>query len=461
MVTRSATGRADSLALSVHGAAGVVDLVVPSGASCADVAREYAAQTRLAVVPQLLTKLGATLDPDAALVDAGVGPGAILVAVGEHPPTSVRGSRQDRAARPIAPEPGRLSLLWFSVAAAVALLAGWFAARLDDTDLRTTAIGTLAAAAALAVLPVGRFASHRVVVAPTFAFAAAYAAAWDPAPERLPTVLGVAALTAAVTAAVARTLDRQAEEALRIWMVTGVSCFVVTTGGALAGASPQGVWTILLVLAMLAARFVPGLAVDVPDQYLIDIERLAVTAWSARDRPVGRRGRIVVPRPAVAAVADRGTRTIVAASAAIAAVASVSAPLALATATLPIDRIGARCVVGFVGASLLLAARSYRNATARNLLRLGGLGCWVSLAVVLLGLLGGTAWGFVIGGAIACAALLVVVAVAVGRGWRSAWWSRRAEIAEGISGAFALGAVVAAVGLFRRLWELTGQGLTP
>jgi hypothetical protein len=262
-----------------------------------------------------------------------------------------------------------------------------------------------------------------------------------------------------VAAGVARALDRRAEEALRIWMVTGVACFVVTVGAALAGASPQVVWTILLVLAMLAARFVPTLVVDVPDQFLIDIDRLAVSAWSARDRPTSRRGRIVVPRPAVAAVAERGTHTIVAASAAIAAVAGASAPLVLATATQPIDRVGARCLVGFVGAALLLAARSYRNAAARNLLRIAGLICWASLAVVLVEVLGSTGLGLVIGGSIALAALLIVVAVAVGRGWRSAWWSRRAEIAEGVSGAFALGAVVVAVGLFRRLWELTGQGL--
>ncbi|MDQ4055282.1 MAG: hypothetical protein M3237_21660, partial [Actinomycetota bacterium] len=155
------------------------------------------------------------------------------------------------------------------------------------------------------------------------------------------------------------------------------------------------------------------------------------------------------------------THTIVAASAAIAAVTAVSAPLVLVTASLPIDRIGARCLVGFAGAALLLAARSYRNTAARGLLRVAGLVCWVSVAVVLIGLLDSTAMGLVIGGAIGVAALLVVVAVAVGRGWRSAWWSRRAEVAEGLTGAFALGAVVVAVGLFRRLWELTGQGLAP
>ena len=185
---------------------------------------------------------------------------------------------------------------------------------------------------------------------------------------------------------------------------------------------------------MLAVRFVPGLAVDVPDQFLIDIERLAVTAWSARDRPAGRRGRIVVPRPAVAAVAERGTRTIVAASAAIAAVAGLSAPLLLATPTCRSTGSARAAWSASSGAALLLAARSYRNTRPRAPCSgSAGLVCWVSVAVVLFGLLDDTGLGLVVGGAIGLAALLVVVAVAVGRGWRSAWWSRRAEVAEGIS----------------------------
>jgi hypothetical protein len=57
--------------------------------------------------------------------------------------------------------------------------------------------------------------------------------------------------------------------------------------------------------------------------------------------------------------------------------------------------------------------------------------------------------------ALALAAVLVVVAVATGRGWRSAWWSRRAEIAEGLAGSGAIAAVFVAIGLFRGLWELT------
>ncbi len=162
-------------------------------------------------------------------------------------------------------------------------------------------------------------------------------------------------------------------------MVTGLC--------ALGGAPPRLTWSLLLVIAMLAARFVPGVAIDVPDQYLIDLERLAVTAWSARERAGGKRGRSVVPSSAVSAVATRGTRIVTAASTAVLVVAVLAAPLLLATATLPVDRIGARCLVGFAGAALLLAARSYRHRAARSLLRTAGLGCWAALLVVLLRLL--------------------------------------------------------------------------
>jgi hypothetical protein len=73
---------------------------------------------------------------------------------------------------------------------------------------------------------------------------------------------------------------------------------------------------------------------------------------------------------------------------------------------------------------------------------------------VLLGVVD-SGQGFALGVAgILLAVLLVVVAVATGRGWRSAWWSRRAEVAEGLAGAGAIAALVVASGLFRALWEI-------
>ena len=212
-----------------------------------------------------------------------------------------------------------------------------------------------------------------MLAAPAFAGAAAFAIVWDPDPPSSPTIVGVAALAAAVAAAVARALARTRGGAAGLdRRRDGV--FVVTGGAALAGRTPAVVWSVLLLVAMLAARFVPMLAVDVPDQFLIDLERLAVTAWSARERPKGRRGRTVVPgarSPMVAAGYPDGDRRLRRRRR-----CRRRRSAAARRGTLPMDRIGARCLVFFAGAALLLAARSYRHVAARALLRTAGLVCW-------------------------------------------------------------------------------------
>ena len=323
------TGTADIVALSVHGPAGVLDLVVPTAASAADVAVEYARQSGLGVSPALFSRLGRPLPPDVTLADAGIASGAVLVAATQSAPPQARARRRADVGPAVSSSgPGALSALWFCTAAAAAILAGWFAAHEEESDLRTVTIGLLIGAALLGCVPVGRFAAHRVLAAPAFAGAAAFAIAWDPEPAMLPTIIGVAGLAAAVAAAVGRALDEYSEEALRVWMVVGTAVFLFTGGAALADVQPQVVWALLLLVAMLAARFVPMLAVEVPDQFLIDLERLAVTAWSARERPKGRRGRTLVPRRAVAMVAARGTRMVTAASAAVLAVVAVVGPAA-------------------------------------------------------------------------------------------------------------------------------------
>jgi hypothetical protein len=371
--------------------------------------------------------------------------GAIRRQVGDH--TAAPGGTAS---------PGPFSAVWFAVAVVVAALAGWFASRAggpESVEGRVT-VALLGLSAVVGVLPVGRLSGHRLVAAPAFAAAAAWAVVWSPEPERLPMVVGLTALVAAVAAAVGRALDVQGDEALRVWIVVGAGLFAVTAAGALLHAGPEVVWGVLLLMATLAARFVPAVAIDVPDQLLVDFERLAVTAWSARDRPHGRRGRMVVPPAAVAHVAARGARILTAAAAGVWVVTAVSAPMLLATATLPVDRLGARVMVGLCGAALLLVARSYRHPAARTMLRAAGLTCWAALVVVLLRL-SDTAQSVSLGiVGVLLALLLVAVAVATGRGWRSAWWSRRAEVAEGLAGAGAIAALVVASGLFRALWEI-------
>ena len=451
-----ATGRGpsayDSIAVSVHGPAGALDLAVPPAAAAADVAREYAELSGLGTIPLLFTRLGTPLLADVSLADAGVDAGDVLVATTSvHRPAPP--PRRALVARSSAP-PGPVAVLWFGLASSLAVLAGWFATRVPSSSLRTTTVAVLVAAAAVGVVPLGRYAAHRALAAPAFGAAAALVLVWDSHPERLPVALGIAALAGAVTAALARALALHVEEGLRVWMVAGGTVFVVSGLGALLGLPSAVTWSALLVGAMLAARFVPAFAVDVPDQLLIDLERLAVTAWSARDRPKGRRGRVVASPQAVAEVAHRGARLVTAAALAVAVVAVVSAALLLDTVTLDLDRTGARSLVFFAGAALLLAGRSYRHTGARALLRTGGLGCWALLFHALLGQSSATFPVLLGAGSITLAVLLVVVAVATGRGWRSVWWARRAEVAEGLAGAAAIASVLVATGLFRMIWQL-------
>lgn len=444
----------DTMALSIHGPTGILDLVVPDGATGVDVAREYARLAGLEVLPHLYSPLGEALPAQRPLSSAGVEAGDVVVATTgareeRRTPTPQVGRGAERV------QPGRLSALWFTLAGALGLLAGWWAGQTGPGPESSAVAAVLAGTALLAAAPVGQLSGQRAVTAPAFGAGAALVVAWSPGAERLPMVLGTAALGAAVTAAVARSWRDEQDEALRVWMVAGGAVFVLAGTAAVLGLRPAVVWSLLLLGAMLAARFVPSLAVDVPDQVLLDLDRLAVTAWSARDTRRGRRSSMVVTADSVSGLVDRGSRLVTAASAAVALAAVVGAPMLLATATLELDRIGAWAQVFLAGGALLLAARSYRHRAAQGLLRVAGLACWVALSAVGLSLLGDRV--LLVGGVVValvgggCAA----VAVATGRGWRSLWWSRRAEQGEAFSGALALAAVLVATGLFRFLWELT------
>ncbi|MGZ5400570.1 MAG: hypothetical protein ACXWDM_11205 [Nocardioides sp.] len=445
-------GGLDTIAVSIHGPAGVLDLAVPPGAAAADLAREYAEQSGLGSIPLIYSRCGQPLRPDLPLDEAGVGPGDVLVAMTSvHRPAA---AALVEHARPPARRLGPLSATWFWVTGVLALLAGWFGSLVDSSQVQQLTIGLLLLSVVVGVLPVGRFAGHRVLVAPAFAAAAAYAVLFDPDPERLPLILGMVALAAAVAAAVGRALAEAPDEGLKVWMVAGGALFVVAGAAALLDFSPAVVWSVVLVIAVLAARFVPVYAVDVPDQYLIDLDRLAVTAWSAREQRPGGRGRIVVPSETVTEVAASAARTMTAAAGAIAVAAIVSSTLLLTRVEPAVDLLGVRCLVFFAGASMLLTARSHRHSGPRVLLRVAGLSAWALLVASGLVTMSEPRRAVFLGLAIALGLVLILIAVATGRGWRSVWWSRRAEVAEGFCAAAALAALVVSTGLFRTLWEV-------
>jgi len=446
----SGTGTTDTVAITVHGVAGAVDLAVPLGAGIADVAREYAAQCGLPRPPAILTRTGQQLPPDASLDSVRVQSGTVLVA-------AYSGHAQVEQARAAgaAPASGATASggwLRFTIAAVVAGLSALLGAGASDGTRTATAI-VLGAAALLGVLPVGRFLTGRAATAPAFAGAAAYVLAWEPGTDRYPLVVAVAALAAACGAGIARALTDGRTEVHDVWIASGLTVFAVAGGGVLLELEPRVGWAVLLALAVLASRFVPAFAIDVPDQLLIDLERLAVNAWSARDRTTGKRGRVIVPQAGVAELLARAAYLVNAACAAIVAVVVIAAPSLVFTATTDVDRQGALAVLSFAGGCLLLVARSYRHAPARILLRLAGGFCWLVLSVSVAAEASDRTLMYVAFLAVLLAGGVLVAAIATGRGWRSVWWARKAEVAETLCGAGAVASVVVASGLFRLLWE--------
>lgn len=442
-----------TIAVSIHGPAGVLDLVVPAGATSVDVAREYAKQADVPGIPLLQTALGERLNAAVPLGEAGIQPGDVLVATtGVHRPRRVTLLQAAKNA----PESPALAAMIAWVAALVAALAAWYAGRAGDDVVRTVTVGLLLACSLVGVLPLGRHARQRAAAAPAFAAAAAFAALYEPGVHLLPAILGAAGIAAAVVAGIGRAVSVGSDEVSTVWIVSGLTVFACCAVPAMLGWDARVAWTLLVFLSMMAARFAPSLAVDVPDDALLDLDRLAVTAWSARDtQRRSRRGRIVVAADAMERLVHRASRIVTGAAAAILVTVLVASPLLLHAATIDLDRIGARCLVFFAGCSLLLAARSYRHAAARVLLRLAGLGALVALAAHLVSGPGAGHVDTFFYVTVALGVIALAAAVATGRGWRSVWWSRRAEVAESLCGSLAFASAVVAAGVFRRLWEMT------
>ncbi|GAB2979282.1 hypothetical protein [Nocardioides montaniterrae] len=434
-------------AVSVHGPRGVVDLTVPDAASFAEIASAYAASAALAAPPRLVLASGRELAPDATLASAGLASGVVLVAV--EPAVWAQTTAPTAEKLPFVPKRQSSGALTAALAA-LAVALGTAAA--IATDHRTTAAVAALVGAVVGIAPFGVRRLARVVTAPALGAAAGVALAWSPHAERLPTVVAAGTLAAAVTAGIGRSVTPDgspAHEPLKVWIAAGVGWFALASACALLGTPDSVPWSLGFLIAVLGARWVPAFAIDVPDQHLLDLERLAVTAWSARERPAGKRGRVVIGQEYVDGLARSGGRTVLASSVAILVAVLVSAPLLLTSSDQTVDRAGARVMVLAGGGALLLAARNYRHVVARRLLRLAGVTGMVLVAGAVLD--GLPVW--LVAASLVVATGLIVMAVALGRGWRSAWWSRQAEIAEALCGATAIAALFVATGLFRDLWD--------
>ncbi|MCW2866159.1 MAG: hypothetical protein JWR20_347, partial [Marmoricola sp.] len=226
----------------------------------------------------------------------------------------------------------------------------------------------------------------------------------------------------------------------------------------LTGAGSSGLWALLVAGGLVAVRLLPSIVVDVPDDTLLDLETLAITAWSAHDegRPATRR-RPVVRRRQVQTLARRSGTLLRTSTAGAGAVLVVGALLLLpATAeTSAWSRVGAEVMVGAAGVAVALVARSYRDWRLQVLLRAAAALLLAALALALLrdtGPVGGSALVVV---AVLAGAVVVGAAVALGRGWRSVWWARVADVLQGSGFAVGLAALPLASGLFDFVWRFT------
>lgn len=445
------------LRVSLQGPTGRHDLVVdpatPAGDLVVPVVTAVLGDTG-GETPAVLTRSGLVLDPDLPVADQGVRDGDLLVVA----PTRTRG-RSGRRGRRGAPGPvvdvdrGWVPTLAALVVAALALLALATA----DPDGRGTWCLALVLVCAAAVLLAGPGERGEVMrVGGVLVGAAALALQqWQPEPGADLLALTAGMLTCGVLAGLARSGGHGRDEPLVVLVALGVVGAVVFGTVLLRGGEVAVGWAVLAAGVLPLLRLLPSAVVVVPDDALLELDRLSVTAWSAREE--GRRPpRSRVLAGDVLATLRRGTRLHSSSAVAAASVAAASA-LALLLGPTPggLAVPGAFALVVLLAAGQALLSRTLRHRTAKLALLASAGVCAataVALAVRGLGAGGGVALALVLaaGGAAA-----VLVATAFGRGWRSVRWARFGDGLEGLCVALALPAALLAAGGWEWFRQLT------
>lgn len=215
----------------------------------------------------------------------------------------------------------------------------------------------------------------------------------------------------------------------RVWLAFTAGIGTLTLVVLAAGASMVAAAVLLLAIATLLARVVPDLVLDVGDDVLLDIDRLSVTSWSPREarRRLRRGWRID----------DGGVRSLVVAATVeqLATLIGLAVVVTGSSAVL-VGEVLARPVWSvrllLLGASgaLALTARAYRRRRDRLLLRWAAVAPLLTVTVPWLGALGGPGSVLLAMVVLALGLALAALSVAVGRGYRSLWAARLADVVE-------------------------------
>ena len=472
-----------TIRLSVVGDAGRVDLAVPRWADVGAVAAGFRDQTGSGPV-LLSTATGRALDPTTSVHAARLEHGDLLVAVdADAAPVSTaptgRGSRGRRAqpapstpAPPVVSPPtdraarsttgsvvARLAPAAVAVAGLLAATAGALAGGpAADAASGALALVVLAVAGIVGLrVPAGAHDRAWLSVVPLL-LAAAVVLQLPPAQAGATTLavtvagLAVACGSAALRAAVPGVAD----EELAVQLVAGVGVALVATVSLLSDWSTTTLAALVLLAAVLGARLLPSFVVDVPDHVLVDLQRLAVTAWTAREQP-RRSFRGVVREDDVRAVALRALRLVGAATGVCSLLVAASGAWLLLGPADGARDVGATLVCAATGAALVLSGRTLRATQARRWQRTTGTALLLATAASLLLEVGDDARVAGATVAVLLGLVLALVARSAGRGWTSVWWSRSAEIAEGLAFVAVVGAFPLVSGLFDWMRVLTSS----
>ena len=235
----------------------------------------------------------------------------------------------------------------------------------------------------------------------------------------------------ALVALTGRSTDGADRYVPRVWLafaggLGGLALLVLVMGLTLAAVAAIG-----LAVVVLVARVVPDLVVDVDDDVLLDISRLSVTSWSPREARRPRRRGWRIDDSAVGSVVGAASVEQLATLVGLAVVsAGCSAVLMGVIAARSASPLSVPLLLAAAAVALTLTARAYRRRRDRTMLRLAALAPALALAVpAVVGL--GPTWGALAPALAVVAALgLVGVAMALGRGFRSLWASRLADLLE-------------------------------
>jgi len=241
--------------------------------------------------------------------------------------------------------------------------------------------------------------------------------------------LTAAATAAAAAAAVLRALRDGAPEALLLELVVACVLAVAAGGALLSGVSLPTLAALLTALAVCLVRVLPAMVIDVPDEELLDLDRVAVTAWSAQ--LPGQRRRKRVRTAEVTRQVGESRRLLDAAVVAVVLTAGVGVPVVLAQGGSLLPRTGAIALGCCAAVALPLHARAVRGVVGRTALLLGGIAAAVATLAALIFSADDLQRVVLSLTAAAAGACTVVAAVALGRGWRSVRWARLADATEG------------------------------